>query len=160
VRERKVDPKKVGVLGTSLGGFAAATLYGMKPERFQATVVQLAGADVAKVLFNGNWLTRHIQSQLREKGLTEQEVRKRIAGMNPGTWADPKRKEGVLLVAAELDEIVPMYTVEDLQERYGGAELIVMPKAPHRAAEGLRAALPKVREHFEKLLLGKTPPTK
>ena len=46
--------------------------------------------------------------------------------MNPGTWAAPARKSGVLLVAAEADEIVPLHTVEDLQDRYGGAELIVI----------------------------------
>jgi len=154
VRERKVDKDKIGVLGTSLGGFAAATLYGMKPDRFHAVAAQLAGADVAKVLFNGNWLTRHIRAALIEQGLTEREVRQRIAGMNPGTWAEPKRRRGVLLVAAELDEIVPLYTIEDLKDRYGGAEMIVIPKARHRAADGLRAALPQVRKHFEKLLLG------
>ena len=72
--------------------------------------------------------------------------------MNPGTWAEPRRKAGVLLVAAELDEIVPLYTVEDLKDRYGGARMIVMPDAPHRAAERLRKTLPEVRKHFEKQL--------
>jgi len=37
IAERNVDPTKVGVLGTSLGGFAAATLYGMKPERSRSS---------------------------------------------------------------------------------------------------------------------------
>ena len=55
-----------------------------------------------------------------KQGLDEQTVRKRVSAMSPGTWAEPKRKAGVLLVAAELDEIVPLYTVEDLKDRYGG----------------------------------------
>jgi hypothetical protein len=72
--------------------------------------------------------------------------------MSPGTWAKPKRKDGVLLIAAELDEIVPLHTVEDLKDRYGGAHMIVIPDAPHRTADGLRSSLPEVRKHFEEQL--------
>ena len=153
VRERQVDRSRVGLLGTSLGGFAAATLYGMHD--YRAVTVQLAGGDVAKVLFNGNWLTRDLQAALVERGLDEDAVRDRLKAMNPVTWADPARKDGVLLVAAELDEIVPLESVRDLRRAYEGAELIVMAGEEHRAANGMRATLPKLRAHFERLLLGR-----
>ncbi len=156
VKERGVDPARVGLLGTSLGGFAAATLYGMQPQ-YRAVTVQLAGSDITAVLFNGNWLTRRIQAALQARGIDRAAAARLLRGMNPATWADAKRKDGILLVAAELDEIVPLHTVKDLEDRYGGATLIVMKGAPHRAAEGLRAAFPKVRAHFERLLLGKPP---
>lgn len=157
VHERGIDEARIGLLGTSLGGFAAATLYGMQPS-YKAVTVQIAGADVAAVLFNGNWLTRRIQAGLRERGIDARTARELLRGMSPATWAAPERGAGVLLVAAELDEIVPLHTVRDLHDRYQGSELVVMKDAPHRAADGMRAALPKVRAHFEHLLLGRAPP--
>ena len=153
VHERGVDPDRIGLLGTSLGGFAAATLYGMFPGEFSAVTVQIAGSDIVSVLFNGNWLTRKIEEGLAKRGIDAPTARKLVQGMNPSTWADPERKDGVLLVAAELDEIVPLHTVEDLRDRYDGAAMIVMEGAPHRAAEGLRDAFPKVRAHFQHVLL-------
>lgn len=157
IHERGIDPERVGLLGTSLGGFVAATLYGMQPE-YAAATIQIAGSDVAAVLFNGNWLTRRIQARLQERGIDGRTARKLLAGMNPATWADADRGDGVLLVAAELDEIVPLHTVEDLKDRYGSAEMIVMEGAPHRAADGLRGVFPKVRAHFERLLLDDAAP--
>ncbi|MCE9637250.1 MAG: prolyl oligopeptidase family serine peptidase, partial [Planctomycetes bacterium] len=42
IRERKVDPKRIGIMGTSLGGYVAADLYGID-DRFAAAVIQIAG---------------------------------------------------------------------------------------------------------------------
>ncbi len=152
VRERGVDPKRLGLFGTSLGGFAAATLYGMDA-RWRAVVPQLAGADIASVLLSDNWLTREIGEELRARGYDDASVRAALRAMSPGTWADPQRKDGVLLIAAGEDEIVPLDTTRDLQRRYGGADLVVIPDAPHVDMEGLKSVFPKVRAHFEKLLL-------
>jgi dienelactone hydrolase len=155
IHEREVDSARIGLLGTSLGGFAAATLYGMQSEHYDVVSVQLAGADIAAVLFNGNWLTRRIEAGLRKQGVDGRTASKLLAPMSPATWVDPDRGDGVLLVAAELDEIVPLHTVQDLCDRYHGSEMVIMKDAPHRAADGLREALPKVRAHFERHLLAK-----
>ncbi len=152
VRERGVDRDRIGLLGTSLGGFASALLYGVDT-RMNAAVVQLAGNDVAAVLFNGNWLTRGIEKRLRENGIDEKDARRQMRAINPGTWADAKRGDGLLIVAAELDEIVPLATSKELAKLYGGARTIVMPGAPHRAANGLQEAFPEVQKHFVARLL-------
>ena len=147
VRERKVDPKRIALFGTSLGGFAVANLYGME-DRWAGAAVQLAGADVAQVLFNGNWLTQHIREALVRKGLDEEAVRERLASLDPATWARPERKEGLVLLAAEKDEIVPLATVRTLAEAWGGAKLLTMPGATHISGNEMAAKFPELRDHL------------
>ncbi len=157
VEKRNVDPEKIGLLGTSLGGFVSATLYGMHEKSYKAVVAQLAGVDVAGVIYNGNWLTKPLRRELEEQGLYEDDVRKQMNVMSPEQWVNPSRKDGVMIVAAELDEIVPLEKSQALSDLYGGARLIVMKGENHRAKDGLEKSLPKVREHFERVLLGRKP---
>lgn len=151
VRERKVDPKRIGLLGTSLGGFAVASLYGMD-DRWAGAAVQLAGADVASVLFNGNWLTRNLRDALVAKGLDEEAVRTRMAPLDPGTWARPERKAGLVLLAAEEDEIVPLASVRTLAEAWGGARTLTIPGASHISGNEIAARFPELRDHLTERL--------
>lgn len=152
IEEKGVDADRIGILGTSLGGYATATLFGMT-DRFRCATVQLAGADIAGVLFNGNFLTRKIAAQLEQDGVTEDEARARLRGLSPDLWADPARKDDLLLIAAERDTIVPLATVERLAELYGGAELVVLDDQPHIAPVALQGNLPKVRDFLVGKLL-------
>ncbi len=154
VRERQVDRKRIGILGTSLGGFVATTLYGMQ-DRFSCCTSLLSGADVGGVIFNGNYLTRAIREQLVRKELTAADVSKRLRGIDPLTWARKERKDGLFMVAAELDTIVPLASVKKLAKAYGGARVQVAKGANHIAIQALRAQVPLVKAHFEKRLLGR-----
>lgn len=154
VDEHGVDPERIGLLGTSLGGFASASLFGMDGG-FKCAVIQLAGADIAGVLFNGNFLTRGLAQQLAEKGVSEAAARKRLRGLSPDLWADPKRKDDLLLVAAEHDTIVPLETVEKLAELYGGARVEVLPDQRHIAPRALQTNLPTVEQFLVDRLLTK-----
>ena len=148
VRERKVDAKRLGILGTSLGGFVAGDLYGMT-DRFACAVLQISGGDVASVVFGeSNWLTKHIREGLAAQGLDEAAVRERMRPLDPATWARKERKDGLLLIAAEHDEIVPLATVKSLAESYGGARLVVMPDSTHINPKGLDAHFPEAMKHF------------
>lgn len=151
VRERKVDPERVGIFGTSLGGYVTAGLYGLDG-RFACAVVQLAGSDVASVLFNGNWLTQRIRDELVAKGLDEATVRERMRPLDPATWARPARKDGLLLIASEKDEIVPVSTVRALAAAWGGARTIEIPGAGHLSGNEIAAKFPDAAEHILRAL--------
>lgn len=152
VSERKVDPKRVGVLGTSLGGYVASDLYGMS-DRFSAAVVQISGGDIATVIFNGNFLTKRIRDELTAGGVTEEQVREDMRALDPTTWARKERKDGILLIAAENDDVIPLPTVKALSEAYGGARLVVMPGAKHIDPKHLETHFPEAVRHFRERLL-------
>lgn len=160
VRERKVDAKRVGILGTSLGGYLAADLYGMD-DRFACCTTLIAGGDVAAVVFNGNRLTVRIRDALLARGLDEAAVRDRMRPLDPVTWARAARKDGLLLVAAEEDEIVPLATVKALAAAYGGARLVVLPGVRHvdpKVAEGFPSAIAHFRARLAPAPEAATPP--
>lgn len=154
VRERKVDPKRIGIMGTSLGGYVSADLYGID-DTFAAAVIQIAGGDVASVVFNGNFLTQNVRADFVAQGVTEAQVRERMHALDPSTWARKERKDSILLLAAELDEIVPLPTVKALAEAYGGAKLVVMPGAHHIDPKALEAHLPETIRHLSERLIPK-----
>lgn len=154
VRERKVDPKRLGVLGTSLGGYVACDLYGMT-DRFSCCVGLITGGDVASVIFNGNRLTSKIRADLLAAGLEESGVRERMRPLDPSTWARKERKDGLLLIAAEEDEIVRLDTVRALAEAYGGAHLVVMEKSGHINPQALDDHFGEAVRHFSDRLLPK-----
>jgi dienelactone hydrolase len=154
VTERGIPKDRLGLIGTSLGGFATGCLYGMT-DRFKAAVVQLGGADVAKVVFGRNMLLAQIRSELAAKGVTEDQAREEMWLLAPSTWAKKGKKDGLLILAAEKDSIVTLDNAKALAEAYGDAEMIVMKGATHFALQGIRDAAPKVMEHFRKHLLPK-----
>ncbi|MCG3133318.1 MAG: hypothetical protein HMLKMBBP_00452 [Planctomycetes bacterium] len=152
VAERKVDPARIGLMGTSLGGFVSGCLYGMD-DRFAACAMQISGGEVSKVIFSGSWLTRRIRDALVAAGETEETVGARMRGMDPSAWARPARRDGLLLVAAEKDEIVPLATVESLAKAYGGAKLVVMKDAQHIAPQVVKDHFHHVAEHLRSRLI-------
>jgi dienelactone hydrolase len=158
VRERKIDPKRIGILGTSLGGYVAADLYGMD-DRFAAAVIQISGGDIATVVFNGNFLTKRLRDQFVAKGIEEQTVRETMRPLDPTTWARKERKDGLLLIAAEKDEVVELPTVKKLAEAYGGAKLVVIPDAHHIDPAKLQENFGEAVSHFKAKLLPKAAAT-
>lgn len=155
VEERKVDRSRIGIMGTSLGGFVSGTLYGMD-DRFKCAAMLISGGDVASVIYaKTNFLTREIRADLTAKGLDEAAVRERMKGLDPVTWARPERKDGLMLLAAEKDEVVPLPTVHALAKAYGGAKVVEMPGATHIGAKHVQAHFAQVIEHFRERLLPK-----
>jgi dienelactone hydrolase len=155
VQEREVDAKRIGLMGTSLGGFAASTLYGMD-DTFCCAGIMLAGSDVATVVFNGNFLTARVRMALEQRGVDEKTFRKRMQVLDPASWANKAKKDGLLFLAAERDSVVPLATVKELAKLYGGAKVEVIPGVDHIAPTAVKKYFHLVAKHLAERLGAKT----
>jgi dienelactone hydrolase len=120
-RAQGFAPARQGVMGVSLGGHAAALAYGAYPERFAAGVFLLAGGRLETALLRPNRVTGRMRKILLERGVTAEEALDLIRAIDGATWADPKRKAGVLIVGADKDDVIPPENVRALAAAYGGA---------------------------------------
>jgi hypothetical protein len=56
--------------------------------------------------------------------VTEAEVAEILRPLDPAVWASPERKDGVFLVGARADEVVPPEHIQALSDAYGGAPVL------------------------------------
>jgi dienelactone hydrolase len=101
-----VDPARVGVQGTSLGGFVTATAAALD-DGFASVFVVLAGGDIAGVLADGRRDAETLRTKLAQAGMTEAEVRGAFHAVEPLRLAhrlDPAR---TWLYSARYDDVVP-----------------------------------------------------
>jgi len=119
-----VPPARQGVFGISLGGHVAGIAYGAYPDRFRAGVFVLAGGGLEHLLSSDAEPVRELKAAMKARGVTEGEVREVLRPLDPATWARPERKDGVFLVGARADEVVPPEHIQALADAYGGAQIL------------------------------------
>jgi len=113
-----IDADRIGLEGTSLGGFVAATA-GALDGRFSSVFIVLAGGDIAGVIANGTRDARVLRERLAAAGMTEAEVRDTVAAVEPLRLAhrlDPAR---TWLYSAAHDDVVPPRHARLLAEAVG-----------------------------------------
>jgi dienelactone hydrolase len=101
-----VDASRIGVQGTSLGGFVTATAAALD-RGFSAAIVVLAGGDIAGVVTNGRRDAAKLRERLTAAGMAEDEIREVFRAVEPLRLAhrlDPCR---TWLYSARYDEVVP-----------------------------------------------------
>jgi len=101
-----VDPERVGIQGTSLGGFVTATAAALD-NGFSSVFVVLAGGDIAGVLADGRRDVETLKVRLAAAGMSEGEVRDAFRAVEPLRLAhrlDPAR---TWLYSARYDDVVP-----------------------------------------------------
>ncbi len=123
-RERGFPPAKQGVMGVSLGGHVAGVAYGAYPARFSAGVFVLAGGDLDLLLSSRDSAVAAYRRRMDERGVSPEDVKQILGPLDPARWADPARKDGVLLVGARADVVVPPAHIEALAKAYGGARIL------------------------------------
>ena len=101
-----VDERRIGLQGTSLGGFVTATA-GAIDGGFSQVFILLAGGDIAGVIANGRRDAAALREQLAAAGLSDADVRAAVASVEPLRLAhrlDPAR---TWLYSALHDDVVP-----------------------------------------------------
>jgi dienelactone hydrolase len=102
-----VDPRKVGMVGVSMGGFITHLVMGLN-SRIQSGVTFVAGGDVAGLLWKSNaGVARVVRKRLTDAGIDREETARRLAEVEPTAYAACNGPRSVLLVNATDDLIVP-----------------------------------------------------
>lgn len=101
-----VDAARIGLQGTSLGGFITATVAGLD-RAYDKVFIMLAGGDLAGVLENGKRDAEKVRRKLAEAGLGDAEVRASLHAIEPTRLAHRYRAERTWIYSAKHDDVVP-----------------------------------------------------
>jgi dienelactone hydrolase len=150
-----VDASIVGLQGTSLGGFVAATTAGLD-DGYDRVFILLAGGNVHDVVLKGARDAAKVRERLFAAGVTEQQIidmsRKieplRLAHrLNPTeTWVYSATRDDVVLpentrALVEAAKLAADHHIELSADHYSGA--VYLPKVLQQISDHMTAAQPK-----------------
>jgi len=99
------DPKRIGIMGTSLGGIVATLSAAVEP-RFSAQAFVLAGADLAHILWHSSRVVTQRET-MRRAGYTEDRLRAELQDIEPLRFLPSAPKRPSLVITAKFDTVVP-----------------------------------------------------
>ncbi|MEW6360320.1 MAG: alpha/beta hydrolase family protein [Planctomycetota bacterium] len=143
----EVDPRKIGVTGTSLGAFIGALAAGVEP-RFRRCVFVLGGGHIAKVIWEGEETAKR-RKRLEERGFTYKSLTERLREVEPMTYAGNIDPRGVLMVNARQDAVVPPWCTEALWEKMGKPQILWYNADHYTMIVNIFDVLVKVSDHFD-----------
>lgn len=108
----ELDPRRIGIAGTSLGSIVASLTYALDSRPVAAAFV-LGGIDLAKILWNSSRVVAE-RDQLRRRGFTEEKLRTALASIEPGAYLPARQATPTFVVAAKYDTVVPPATTKAL----------------------------------------------
>lgn len=108
-----VDASRIGVQGTSLGGFVTA-LAASLDHGFSAVFVMLAGGDLADVIRNGKQDTAKLRESLAKAGYTDDKLKEVLRAIEPTRIAHRLDARRTWIYSGELDRVVPIRNAEVL----------------------------------------------
>lgn len=101
-----VDPQKISLQGTSLGGFVAATTAGLD-RGYDHVFIMVAGGDLLSLIQHGERESAELRKKLTEAGYTGEKLREITAIVEPNTLAHRANPDRTWLYSAEQDQVVP-----------------------------------------------------
>lgn len=113
-----VDPERISVQGTSLGGFVTATVAGLD-EGYDKVFILLAGGDLVGVLEKGKKDAEKVREKLAESGMTEQQVRDTLHAIEPTRLAHRYRPDRTWIYSGRYDDVVPLANCQLLADAAG-----------------------------------------
>jgi dienelactone hydrolase len=116
---RGADPKRMGIMGTSLGGHIAALVWATD-RSFRAGATVLAGGNIHELFWNGSNETKEIKAELEARGVTLQDLAALMRPFDAKTWATAERGKGLLMIGASDDPVVPLANVRARGDAVGG----------------------------------------
>lgn len=112
------DAARIGLCGTSLGGFISALAAGVDGQ-FPRVGLVLAGGDLATVFTTDAREVRSVRREMETKGITVDELKKLIESIEPLTFADRLKGTKLLMINGQIDPIVPPGCAEKLAQSAG-----------------------------------------
>lgn len=137
----EVDPKRIGLLGTSLGSFVGGVAAAAEPKI--KTVCLLLGGGGLVDAFNQHPQAGPALAVLALVGLTPDKLKKLIDPVDPLTYAERLKGKKLLLIGASRDDVVPPVAMKSLWEATGKPKVLWVDSTHVGAALYL---LPMMRE--------------
>jgi dienelactone hydrolase len=116
--QESIDKEKIGICGTSLGGFVAALGAGVDGQ-FSRAVFLLAGGDLATVLSTDVKEIRGIKEEIARRGIDKNHLQELLSCIEPLNFSDRLSTSKVLMINGESDPIVPSECAKKLAESAG-----------------------------------------
>lgn len=127
--QRELDPKRIGISGTSLGAIVASLAFGIDL-RLRAGCFMLGGADLAHILWNSSRVVGEREA-LRRRGYTEERMREALKPIEPLAYLRPGDRP-TFIVGAKHDTVIPPADVEKLIRALESEEGTDAPEKPAR----------------------------
>ena len=143
---KEIDPKRLGITGTSLGSFVSALTGQMEP-RLGRVCVLLGGGNFVDG-YAGHPLLAPAVTTLELLGYNREGIRKLIAPIDPITCADKLKDRKLLIVAATYDEMVPPKMAKMLWEASGKQKIVWYEAGHYTAGFHMADGMEHVLKHF------------
>lgn len=101
-----VDSNTIGLQGTSLGGFVAATVAGLD-RGYHRTFILLAGGDLHRVIQEGARDVESLRAKLKQAGIQGEKLRELTRSIEPLRLAHRIDPRTTWLYSGKLDDVVP-----------------------------------------------------
>lgn len=142
-----VDPSRVGIVGISLGAVVGSLAAGVDGG-FGRSVFIIGGGDLPGILFQDSKETAEVKRKLEEAGHTRESMAAPLRGVEPLTFAARVRREDVLMINAEADEIIPRASTEKLHEALGRPEILWLKGGHYSISFQVGTVLKAIGDHL------------
>ncbi|QDT56928.1 esterase [Caulifigura coniformis] len=116
-----IDPARISLQGTSLGGFVASTTAGLD-SGFDQVFIMVAGGDLYSMLQSGEREAAELRRRLEEAGFTGEKLRDLMWQVEPTRLAGRMNPDRLWLYSAEHDRVVPIASALALKKAAGLAD--------------------------------------
>lgn len=102
-----IDKDRIGLQGTSLGGFVAATTAGLD-DAYDAVFLMLAGGDLFDVIMSGARDAAEYRKSLAAAGFTDERLKSELRKIEPNRLAHRLNPDRTWLYSGKFDTVVPI----------------------------------------------------
>jgi len=143
----ELDPKRLGIIGTSLGSFIAALTSEMEPKLGHVALL-LGGGGFVDAFYDLPEAApfRFVHGLL---GVTKEKLKAAFAPIDPITCADKLKDRKLLMIAGKRDEIVPPKMATALWKASGEQKIVWYDCTHYGAVMYIVGGLDHVVQHFQ-----------
>ncbi len=159
-RQPSVDPKRIGLLGISLGAIVG-TLLTEANQEITAAAYLLGGGNLPEIMISPQgYVKGRIRDRIMlENGWNAEEFKRQAVSalkpVDPLTYAGRLDSERILMVNGRFDKVIPYPNARELWEALGQPDWIVLPAGHYTASFFDRYIRYRVGQHFLKQLTPK-----
>jgi dienelactone hydrolase len=143
----EVDASRIGCLGVSLGGILGALACGVDP-RFTRNALVISGGDLPTILMHESRETNEVRAAFTKRGMGRDEIAAMTRAIDPVRYAARIHTDGLIMLNAKHDEIIPREATEALWNAAGRPRIVWYETGHVTVATCLLDLMRKSRDQF------------